>query len=214
MSAEDQLLAAVRRAEAGDSPDHVDTARAAYLEVNPQGAESAEVRYRHGLSRLFRHKDADGALVLFRDAAQEKSATCAGDARVSYALLLLSKNKRQQAIFELKKVVPDNAAATPQTASALDFLTMMLRDAQAKVDEIARYEDMRRAHLKSLVDDATSPSEKAHWLLRLGAAFADGEGTADMTKARNAFSDVVKMGGSAGDSAVQSAKAALKSLPR
>jgi hypothetical protein len=214
MSAEDELLALVRRAEASENPDQVDAARTAYLEVNPQGPDSAEVRYRHGLSRLFRHRDADGALVLFRDAAQEKGASCAGDARVSYALLLLSKNKRQQAIFELKKLVPDAATASPQSASALDFLTMLLRDAQAKPDEITRYEEMRRTHLKSLVDGAASPVEKAHWLLRLGAAFADGEGTADMTKARNTFSDIVKMGVSAGESAVQSAKTALKALPR
>jgi len=214
MTRDHDLLAAVRLAEANENPDEVDAARAAYLEVNPQGKDAAEIRYRHGLSRLFRHKDADQALALFRDAASEKGAPCAADARVSYALLLLSKNKRQQAIFELKKLVPEGAQPTPQTASALDFLSMMLRDAQAKPEEIAKVEETRRAHIDALVQSSSSPVERAHWLLRLGAAFADGEGTVDMSKAKAAFSDVVKLGPNAGDSALQSARAALKVLPR
>jgi transcriptional/translational regulatory protein YebC/TACO1 len=53
---------AVEAALVAGDPERVDEARRAYLEVDGKGAVAADMRYRLGLSRLFRHRDADGAI--------------------------------------------------------------------------------------------------------------------------------------------------------
>lgn len=208
------LLTAVRDAEAGGDPDAVDAAREAFLETNPAGPEAAEVRYRHGLSRLFRHQDSEGAMALFKTAAQEKGMGIAAEARVSYALLLHSKQKRQQAIFELRKLLPVGVKPSIHTANALDFLALILRESKAQAAELDKVEDQRIEHLEALAAEAKEPVERAHWLLRLGAAWVDRDRPIAVGKARAFFGDVVKMGPKAGESALEMARAQLKSLPR
>lgn len=210
----DPLLESVRQAEQAEDPDAVDAAREAYLETNPQGPEAAEVRYRHGLSRLFRHQDSDGAMALFKMAAGEKDSAVAPEARVSYALILQAKGKRQQAVFELRKLLPTGAKPSLHTANALDFMALILREAQGDAKELQKVEDQRVEHLTALAEQASDPVEKAHWLLRLGSAWADLDGPVAAQKARTHFSEVVKLGSAAGTSALEMARAQLKALPR
>lgn len=210
----DEALQAVTRAlEAGD-PDAIDAARRAYLEADSKGAVAADMRYRLGLSRLFRHRDRDGAVELFKEAAGEKGAPVANEARVSLALCLSSMGKRQQAIFELRKMLPESAPPTIHTVQALDFLSMLLRDAQAQAREIITVDETRKQHLLSLANSTKDGTEKAHYLLRLAAAHADAGTGPEFALARKRYDEVVKMGAAAGDSAVQAARAALKTLPR
>jgi tetratricopeptide (TPR) repeat protein len=211
---DDELLKAVRDAEAAEDPEKVDAAREAYLQTNPRGPQAAEVRYRHGLSRLFRHQDSDGAMALFKAASQEKDAAVAPEARVSYALILHAKGKRQQAIFELRKLLPAGAPPSIHTANGLDFLALILRESGAKADEIDKVEDQRIEHLEDLSAASDDPVEKAHWLLRLGSAWADRDRPTAIAHARTRFSEVVKLGPKAGASAVEMARAQLKLLPR
>jgi tetratricopeptide (TPR) repeat protein len=172
------------------------------------------MRYRLGLSRLFRHKDPDGAIELFKEAAAERGAPVAPEARVSLALCLSSRGKRQQAIFELRKMLPEGAPPTVHTAQALDFLSMLLRDSGAPQKDITAVDAQRRAHLRALADATAAPIEKAHWLLRLGAALVDGATGVDLVAARKVYDEVIKLGPKAGDSAIQSARQALKTMPR
>ncbi len=210
----DDAAQAIAKALAAGNDDAVDAARAAYLEVEGRGAVAADIRYRLGLSRLFRHKDTAGALEFFKDAAAEKGAPVANEARVSLALLLSSTGKRQQAIFELKKMLPEGVAASVHTAQALDFLSVLLRESKAQHKDIIAVDETRKVHLKVLADGTNNGIQKAHYLLRLAAAWADGGGGVDNAAARKVYDDVIKLGAKAGAEAVALAKASSKSLPR
>ena len=209
----DDAKKAVEAALAAGDPERVDAARRAYLDVDSKGPVAADMRYRLGLSRLFRHRDPDGAIELFKEAANERGAPVAPEARVSLALCLSSRGKRQQAIFELRKLLPEGVTPSIHTAQALDFLSMLLRDSGAQTKDVIAVDEQRKQHLLALANGTTG-AEKAHYLLRLGAAFADGGTGPDFVNARKRFDEVIKLGAAAGDTAVQAARAALKTLPR
>jgi tetratricopeptide (TPR) repeat protein len=209
----DDAKKALEAALAKGDPDAVDDARRAWLEVEGKGPVAADLRYRLGLSRLFRHKDTDGAIELFKEAAAERGAPVAPEARVSLALCLSARGKRQQAIFELRKMLPEGVLPSIHTAQALDFLSMLLRDSGAPAKDVIAVDEQRKQHLLALAQ-GTAGAEKAHYLLRLGAAFADGGTGPDFANARKRFDEVIKMGALAGDTAVAAARAALKTLPR
>lgn len=210
----EERLKSVRAAEDAGDPERLDEARKAYLELDGTGPLAAEIRYRLGLSRLFRHQDAAGAIELFKLAANEKGAPIAPEARVSLALCLHAQKKTKQAIFELKKLLPQGAPATIHTAQALDFLSLLLRESGAAATEVLACDKDRLDHLERLAAGATDPVEKAHYMLRTAAAHADGGTGQDFALARKKYDDVVKLGAKAGESALQAAKAALKVLPR
>lgn len=214
MPTPEELLTAIREAEEAGDPDAVDAAREAYLEIAPASAEATEVRYKLGLSRLFRKQDVDGALALFKEAAQDKTSPLGPEARVSYALCLLNKNKRQQAIFELRKLLPQGVRPSFHTVQALDFLAMLLRDSGAPEADILKVDQQRVAHLEQLAAEAIEPMEKAHFWLRLAAAHIDGGTRQDLELARARLGDVLKLGPAAGESSLQAARETLKTLPR
>lgn len=213
MDVEDALKAVDAALEAGDHVA-VDAARLRYLEADSRGAVAADMRYRLGLSRLFRHRDPDGAIEFFKEAAAEKSAPVAPEARVSLALCLQSRGKRQQAIFELRKMLPEGVEATVHTAQALDFLSLMLRESGAQAKDIIAVDETRKRHLRTLATDAVDGLEKAHFLMRLAAAHVDGRGGVDYATARKVYDEVIKLGAKAGPTAVQAARQALKQMPR
>src|SRR5688572_21774064 len=132
MADADELLRAIKDAEDKGDPELLDARRAAYLEEAPTGPVAAEMRYRLGLSTLFRKQDVAAAMELFKAAAAEKGAPVAPEARVSYALCLVAKQKRQQAIFELRKLLPQGCEPSIHTAQALDFLSLLLRESGAQ----------------------------------------------------------------------------------
>ena len=209
-----EILVALRAAEEAGDLDAIDLHRAAYLEEAPNGPEAAEIQYRLGLSQLFRHQNTDEAMKRFKEAAGAKGAPFAEEARISYALCLLAKQKRQQAIFELRRLLPVGAPPSIHTAQALDFLALLLRESGASAADIARADAQRQEHLQALLAATRDPVEKAHFSLRLGAAYADGGTQMDHARARACFNDVLKLGPAAGDSALQVARAQLKALPR
>lgn len=207
-------LQAVRAAEEAGDPELLDRARIAYLELDDNGPLAAELRYRLGLGRLFRHQDTSGAIELFKLAASERGTPVAAEARVSLALCLHAQKKTKQAIFELKKLLPQGVAPSIHTAQALDFLSLFLRDSGAPATEIMACDKDRVEHLGALAAAATDPVEKAHYMLRIGAAYADGGTAQDFALARKKYDEVVKLGAKAGESALQAARQALKILPR
>lgn len=207
-------LQAVRAAEDAADPDSLDQARKAYLELDDTGAVAAEMRYRLGLSRLFRHQDSAGAIELFKLAANERQAHVAPEARVSLALCMHGQKKTKQAIFELKKMLPQGAPASIHTVQALDFLSLLLRESGALATEILACDKDRIDHLAVLAQRAGDPIEKAHYMLRTAACHADGGTGPDFALARRKYDDVIKLGAPAGVSALNAAKAALKVLPR
>lgn len=214
MSHLESLEAAIAEAEAAGDLDTLDTHREAYLEVAPHGPKAAEMQYRLGLSRLFRGQDVEAAMALFKEAASTKAAPIASQARISYALCLLSRQKRQQAIFELRRLLPAGVRPTPDSAQALDFLAMMLRESGAVSTDVLTVDTQRIEHLQALVDAAESGAEKAHYLLRLGAAHADQGTQPALARARACFHAVVKLGSAAGEEAVGHARTQMSALAR
>jgi hypothetical protein len=207
-------LRAVRVAEDAGDPELLDRARLAYLEVDDSGPLAAEMRYRLGLGRLFRHQDSAGAIELFKLAANERGAPVSAEARVSLALCLHGQKKTKQAIFEIKKLLPMGVRPSIHSAQALDFLSLMLRESGAAATEIVACDKDRVEHLGALATTANDPVEKAHYLLRVAAAHADGGTGQDFALARKKYDEVIKIGAKAGESAIQAARTALKSLPR
>lgn len=214
MTDADELLQAIKDAEDKGDPELLDARRAAYLEEVSTGPVAAEMRYRLGLSTLFRKQDVAAAMDLFKQAAAEKGAPVAPEARVSYALCLVAKQKRQQAIFELRKLLPAGCEPSIHTAQALDFLSLLLRESGAQATDVLAVDVERKKHLELLAVKASDVVEKAHYWLRLAAAHADGGTPSDWALARARYDDVVKLGAAAGESAIQAARAALKTLPR
>jgi tetratricopeptide (TPR) repeat protein len=210
----DERLRAVREAEAAGDPERLDQARQAYLEVDETGPVAAEMRYRLGLARLFRHQDQAGAIELFKLAANEKRAQVAAEARISLALCLHGQKKTKQAIFEIKKMLPEGVRPSIHTAQALDFLSLLLRESGAAAPEIIACDKQRIEHLNALANAAADPVEKAHYMLRIAAAHADGGTGPDLALARKKYDEILKLGPKAGESALAAARAALKVLPR
>ena len=214
MSLFEEILQDLNAAIAANDNDRVDELRERYLEVAPSSNETSDIRYRHGLSKLFRHQDVSAAMVLFKEAAANKSAPIAPEARISYALCLRTQRKFTQAIFELKKLLPTGVAPSMHTAQALDFLGVIMRESTTtKPADIEKNDLLRVEHLQSLVDDATAVDDRAQWLLRLAAAYADCGTGGDIGRARQTLQKVIKLGKSAGP-ALKSARAQLKLLPR
>lgn len=219
MATAEALIDAVRTAEAAEDPDATDAARQALIDGAPNCPQATDARYRLGLSRLFRLQDREAAMALFKEAAKDKESEMAKEARISLALCLHGMKKRQQAIFELRKLLPAKVEPSVHTATALDFLTLLLREAQPPEGspghkDLTKTEETRRAHLEALSAGSDDPVEKAHWQLRLAAAYADSGSRRDLEKARTTLSNVVKMGKAAGESALTAARDALKTLPR
>lgn len=210
----DDIRTALLAAEQAGDLDAADAQRQAFLELAPDGEERVEVQYRLGLSRLFRHHDTDGALEHFKEAAAHKTAPLAPQARISYALALLAKQKRQQAIFELRRLLPAGATPSVHTAQALDFLSLLLRESFAPAADIVRVDAQRLEHLEALAQASDDPAQRAQYTLRLGAAFADGGSAQDLARARACFHEVLKLGPTAGAAALAVAQAQLKALPR
>ena len=207
-------LKAVRAAEDAGDPERLDEARKAYLEVDDSGPTAAEMRYRLALGRLFRHQDSAGAIELFKLAANERGAPVAAEARVSLALCLHAQKKTKQAMFELKKLLPMGVKPSIHTAQALDFLSLLLRESGTAAAEVMACDKDRVEHLGALAAGANDAVEKAHWLLRVAAAYVDGGTGQDLALARKKYDEVLKLGAKAGESAAQAARAALKGLPR
>ncbi len=210
----DDLLRAIRDAEDKGDPELLDARRRAFLEETTTGPVAAEMRYRLGLSTLFRKQDVFAAMELFKLAANERGAPVSPEARVSYALCLVARQKRQQAIFELRKLLPQGCDPSIHTVQALDFLSLLMRESGAQQGDVITVDVERKKHLEVLAARASDVVEKAHYWLRLAAAHADGGTGADYALARARYDDVVKLGAAAGESAIQAARAALKTLPR
>ena len=100
------------------------------------------------------------------------------------------------------------------SAQGLDFLSLLLREAQAPANEVMACDRQRLDHLGALSAAAADPVERAHFMLRVAAAHADGGTAADLALARKKLDEILKLGAIVGESAVAAARAALKTLPR
>ena len=210
----DDIRDRLQAAELEQDLDAVDAQRTAFLELAPDGAERDDVQFRHALSLLLRHGDVDGALSGFKEIAGRKGGEISHEARISYALCLAAKKKRQQAIFELRRVVGQGQQISAHSVQALDFLSIFLREAQADAGEIEKVFRLRVEHCRGMVEQAQTPDERGHYLLRLGAAWSDQGGPKAFGEAREVFQQVIKLGQKLPAEMLSAAKEQLRTLPR
>lgn len=210
----DDIRESLQAAEREQDLDAADAHRNAFLELAPDGAERDEVQFRHALSLLLRHSDVDGALQAFKEVAGSKGGALSQEARVSYAICLAAKKKRQQAIFELRRVIGQGQQITAQSVQALDFLGLFLREAQADSGEIEKVSRLRIEHCRGMAEQAQTPSERGHYLLRLAAALSDQGSTTALAEARATFQQVIRLGKDLPAELLTAAKEQLRTLPR
>jgi hypothetical protein len=203
----------VAQAESEGDADKAEQLQAEIIDNAPDSAEATEARFRLGLAILFRHKNTEQALAFFKAAAAAKDKTAyAHSARVSQALCLWSLNKRQQAIFELRKLLPKDVQPAGHTAMALDFLSLLLRESHAAAADIVKVDTQRKEHLETLAANANNDEEKSHFMNRLAAAHAEGGNKADQALAKAKYQEVVNLGKKAGAEALAAAKTGLREL--
>ncbi|MCP4504039.1 MAG: hypothetical protein GY822_29290 [Deltaproteobacteria bacterium] len=208
---EEELFQSVVSAEKGGEAVAVDEARRNYVERFPDGKEATNVRFRLGIATLLVGGSVPEATLFFKDAAADKKSALAKEARISLAICLNAQKKRQQAIFELKKLLPSGATPSANTASALEYLCMFVRDSGAKQVELEPIEERRREHLRVLADGEKNTLAKAQYLRRLATAFLDtGSGLAG-AKAQKVLNEVIKLGPNAKEE-VKAARMMLKQL--
>lgn len=207
-------LEELRQIEASGDPITTEQARLTYLQSHPTGLDATAVRYRLGLARLLIFRDRENAMHHFKLAANDKHGPDAAEARISLALCLAGQKKQTQAIFELRKLLPQGAAPTPHTANALDFLALLLQETQAPPADVAKTNLERQQHLTALAGAVKTPQERAHYLLRLAAVLAESSSPTERSMAKQRLNDVIALGASAGDANIMAAQTMLKQLPR
>ncbi|MBI5497024.1 MAG: tetratricopeptide repeat protein [Deltaproteobacteria bacterium] len=199
---------------AADNPAAAATARRRLVDAldadpSPEAhAAVAEALYRLGVTTLLAGKDLDGAMELFKRAVEKKQAEWSPLARTSWALTMHAKGKHQQAVFELRKVIPPGAP-TPAAATALVLLCQVLRDMKAKPSEIEKADKERITALEQLVAGAPPGADRAHWQFLLAVAHREGGSRAECKKH---LQEVVALGKAAGDPTLAAARDLLKGM--
>lgn len=204
----EKLLKQLQTAEAKQDVERLDKIREQIIDEHTDAREATEARYRLGLSKLLRHKDRQAAEQLFLEAARGDDALFSPMARISYALLLHAQKKDQKALFELRKVV-GSRKPSPQSAIALSFIVTILRDIEAKPDEIQRAQAQQIEHLRALIDECQETEARAPLLLQLGMAQWD---SGDRAAAKRSLQQVLDMGAAAAPAVLAEVKAAMAGL--
>lgn len=210
MSRIEELQVALAAAEANGELDAADTCREALLELLPDGERRGELHYRLGLSLLLRRRALDDAMPHFKAAAEQRDFPLASEARISHALCLAAKQKRQQAIFELRRLLPARGAPTPQSARALEYLSVLLEQSGAPAAERDAVLQQRVVHLEALLDQSTTDDDRALFGARLAAALLESAAAPQRASARTLLPKVVRWAESGAPELAAWANAQLK----
>ena len=203
----EKLLKRLRTAIKKEDLEKIDATRQKIIDHYPDSPESAEARYRLGLSRLLQHQDSDTAQQLFIEAAKSSDPLYSPMARISMALMLHAQKKEQKALFELRKVVGSRKPSA-QSVVALGFIVAIMGDMGAKVSEVQRARSQQIEHLQVLLDETSEDSERAALLLQLGLAYYD-QRKAD--QAKEILQQILALGDAASEQ-IEDAKAVLDSI--
>ncbi|MFH1809210.1 MAG: hypothetical protein ABIJ09_10735 [Pseudomonadota bacterium] len=204
----EKLLKKLRAADKKEDLDALDAVREQIIEAHPDALEAVEARYRLGLSKLLRHRDAAAAEELFKATAASTDPLYSPMARISLALMLHAQKKEQKALFELRKVVGSRKPTT-QSVLALAFIVTILKDMGSKPDEVQRARAQQIEHLRTVLDETQDPIEQASLLVQLGLALFDQR---DSAAAKQVLERVFALGDAADASLRAAAEATLAAL--
>lgn len=181
------------------------------LELNTASAVTAQ--YRLGFYLLYKDKKLDEAMSIFKQIANCK-IKCADlyQAIISYAICLWSKDKHDQAVFELRKVlalVPEN---TMDQVLALDYLSLFLKDSKADAKQITEIDNKRIKVLGVIIQNENDPDVQATLKLELAVALEERAQMGDSKQAAIVTKKVVDMGAKIDKITLQTAEKLLKEI--
>lgn len=210
-----EKLEALAAAQSTEDVAAIAAAHRAVIDEDPLCPEATESRYRLGLITLMVEANREKAMALFREAAKDRQG---GDpaqaARVAYAACLYGAGKKQPALLELKRCVPEGATPTLHTVAALELLVSFLKQDRGSAAEITAYDALRVAHLERLAAGAQTPEEQASLWLRLAAAHAEKGAAGDLALAKDRLERIVALGARAGADQLDAAQAMLATIGR
>jgi len=183
------------------------------LNTDLDAAIKHQARYELGLCYLWRKENIKEAISLFSEVAKkpDKDDLC-NAARASLAICLWHNGQGSKAIFELRKMIPKGCKPTMHTATALDFLHLFLKDAQADPQSIKQTQALRLTHLGHLHKEAAGPDEKSAWALRLAVGLSEVNDGPSLARAKTLCQEVVALSAELSEDLVAQAKNILKTL--
>ena len=172
-----------------------------------------QVRYQLGLCLLWRKENLTEAIELFGQVSKHPSKDdLSRSARTSLAICLFHNGQKSKAIFELRKMIPQGAAPSLHTATALDFLTLFLKESQADTKSIQQTQALRLTHISQLHKDSEDEATAAHWALRLAVALSEVGDGPSRSRAKSLCQEIASQQASLDPSLIENAQALLKTL--
>lgn len=208
-----ELLAQFAAAVQNQNDVEANQTKSLILALELTSALAATARYRVGLHVLHHDKKLDEAMAIIKDVAECK-IDCPSwyDAQISYALCLWAKDKKQQSIFELRKVLSESGPAGIHKGIALDYLAIFLRENSASAQDIAKVDQERIDVLSQLSHAEKSVADASQIQLRLAAAFEERGQAGDQDKARAILKELQTLASRLPKSTATAAKEALKRI--
>lgn len=157
-------------------------------------ADDIAALYRVGLHALHEERNVELALDIFKKlAAASVSCEERHQAQISYAVVLWIKNKHQQAIFELRKVLSQAKPKSIHVAIALDYLAIFLRDSKAAQKDIAKTDEQRIEAYEQLAKEAIDVDEKTELTFKLAVVLEERNQKGDIARAHALIRDIAAL---------------------
>ncbi len=189
----ESLLNDLANLDAQNDFDAVRTIREQIIAEHDGTDEAVEAMYKLGLDFLFRQRDMLAAMESFAAAAKKKHPYWSAAARTSLGLCLYRQDRKQKALFELRRVAyPEKPSI--HSVTALMFLENIFIE-EGNSSETKRIRKDRIGQLSKLVDasraDSGDAPQRGYHLYQLGLAYRDG---GDEKNAKEALEDAKQLG--------------------
>ncbi len=213
MTAPFELLKQFTAAVTAKNTDEIGKLRLQIQALKNTTPEAVSTKYRLALYLLHQEKKLPDAMTILSELSS-KGVVCDDlhEARISLALCLWNSDKKNQAIFELRKVLSNQNVASIHTTLALDYLTMFLKETKAPDEAIKKAYTERIKQLAELSATSLDADLEAQLKLRLAAALEERQGPGDNQQAVDIYREVSKLTGKITKENLLIAKEALKRL--
>lgn len=213
MTEQPQALVNLEKARKDSDLEAIAAACQDILKADLETEIQHQARYELGLCHLWRKENIQEAIELFTAVAKKPNKDdLSNAARASLAICLWHHGQGSKAIFELRKMIPKGCVPTMHTATALDFLHLFLKDAQADPQSIKQTQALRLTHLGHLHKEATASETKSAWALRLAIGLSEVGDGPSLARAKTLCQDIIAKKADLPSDLVENAKNILKTL--
>ena len=168
------LLARLKQLEENSDFDGLRAVRQEIINEYESSEKAAEALYKLGLDSLFRRRNMADASSSFERAAKLKHSFWSEAARTSLGICLYHHGKKQQSLFQLRRVGYADKP-TDHSVTALAFIETIFTKEDNLV-EVSRVRKTRILQLKKIIDSTKphgDPAALGHYLYCLGVALMD-----------------------------------------